>query len=143
GDALKPGHLQPQYARLQFPVETSPFGNGEFRRCGRGRSSMICSKIDQRDVSFVSDRGDDRDARGCGGPDDALVVKRPQFLIGTSAPTDDHYVDIIPRIEALDRSYDAGGTRFSLDDRGCQDDVDARMPSPEDSDDIPDGGPGR
>ncbi|CAM5305919.1 hypothetical protein SBADM41S_09680 [Streptomyces badius] len=74
---------------------------------GRG-GAQIGDQVQQRGVRLMADRGDHRRTAGGHGPDQLLVGERQQILDAAAAPGHHDHVDLVQRVQLLDRLHHLG-----------------------------------
>ena len=82
--AVSASRSPPRRARRPAPrtadEELRPIRDDDLGGGGRRRRPDVGGEVGQRDVRLVADAADDRDPMGDDGPDDRLVVERPEVL---------------------------------------------------------------
>ncbi|CAM5314435.1 hypothetical protein SBADM41S_03762 [Streptomyces badius] len=74
---------------------------------GRG-GAQIGDQVQQRGVRLMADRGDHRRTAGGHGPHQLLVGERQQILDAAAAPGHHDHVDLVQRVQLLDRLHHLG-----------------------------------
>ena len=87
---------------------------GELGRGGRGRRAQVGSQIGERQVGFVPDPADHRQARGRDRPHHALVVEGPEVFERATTATHDQGIDLAARARQRDRRCECGRCVRSL-----------------------------
>ena len=81
-------------------------GRGQLGRRGRRRRAQVGRQFGQRDVGFMADPADHRQAAAGHGPHHRLVVESPQVFQRAAAAADDQRIDLVALIGLADRSHD-------------------------------------
>jgi len=90
----------------------------EFRRCGRSRSMSIRREIRQGKVSFMPYTRNERHRRKPYRPNEFLVVKGRQLVLGASSPNEHGRLEVRKSTQYLQGVQNAGNRPRSLHESG-------------------------
>ena len=118
--------------------------NSQYRSRGGRCGTQVGDEIADRDVRFMPDRADDRNAAAMDGSRHRLLVESPQILKRSAAATDDDDVDsqsIVTCVQAVQRRDDLTGGLVALDRDWVNAHCDTRKPSADRLKYVPDSRP--
>ncbi len=106
--------IQPAVQIFSLAFDFLTRTDDEFGSSRRSWRTQVGDEIDDREISFVTDRRDDRNLRSRDRPRKSFVIERRKIFCRAATARDDDDLDRAHAVEVMKPSRDLDGSRFSL-----------------------------
>ena len=111
-------------------------GSDQLGGGGRGGGTQVGNEVGDGEVGLVADGGNDWEGRGGDGIGEEFAVERCKVFERSAATGNDDEVDFACAVEVRDSRRDFGRRRFTLNERGIEQDVECRMAPIDDVEEV-------